>query len=124
MFRESPHVCQIAREPRRRWFSDGDLELIIWLDKKSRIVGFQLCYEVGKQLKALTWHENDGFLHSGVDDGDNRPGRSKATPVLIPDATFDKGNIGKRFAQSSQTLPVEIADFVKKKIPEYNKSAQ
>ena len=119
MFTEIPNVRQVAGEPNRRWFSDGDLELIVWLGGQNRIIGFQLCYEIHRKPKALTWQENGGFRHAGIDDGEDRPGRHKATPVLIPDGTFDKENIGKRFAQAGQSLPDEIADFVKSKITEY-----
>jgi len=84
MFSETPNVRQIKGEPRRRWFSDEDLELIVWFGEDDRIVGFQLCYEIEKQPKALTWRESGGFLHSGIDDGENRGRHHKATPILIP----------------------------------------
>lgn len=85
-----------------------------------KIIGFQLCYEANGKVKALTWQEHDGFLHSRIDDGEGRPGYYKATPILIPDGTFDKEKIGKRFAKSSGTLPHEIADLVQCNIAGYN----
>lgn len=119
MFKEILGVRQIKGEPKRRWFSDGDLELIVWLDENDGIVGFQLCCEVDKEPKALTWYENKGFLHSGIDDGDSRVGAYKPSPILISDGVFDKKTIEKRFAASSPSLPEEIADFVKRKLAEY-----
>ena len=119
MFIETHNVHQIKGEPVRRWFTDNDLELIVWLDKQKRIIGFQLCYEINRKLKALTWHENGGYLHSGIDDGENKPGHHKATPVLIPDGEFDKENIIKRFALSVASLPVEMTKFVTNKIKEF-----
>ena len=119
MFTEISNVRQIKGEPKRRWFSDKDLELIVWFGEHDRIVGFQLCYEMDKEPRALTWRENEGFLHTGIDDGEIGWRAQKATPVLIRDGVFDQKTIGKRFASSSQTLPKEIADFVLLKIKDY-----
>jgi len=118
MFSETLNVRQIKGEPRRRWFSDKDLELIVWLGEKDRILGFQLCYEVETEPKALTWYEDKGFLHSGIHDGEGS-GWGKMTPILIRDGIFDKETIQKRFALSSPGLPKEIADFVAGKLAEY-----
>lgn len=120
MFTEIKNVRQIKGEPKRRWFSDEDLELIVWLGRGNSIIGFQLCYEINGKPKALTWQAHDGFLHSGIDDGESRPGYYKATPILIPDGTFDKESIGRRFAASGGNLPDGIADFVVGKIMEYS----
>ena len=120
MFRETPNVRQIKGDPKRRWFTDDDLELIVWFGKENRIIGFQLCYEIERQPKALTSQETDSFFHNGIDDGEQWPGGHKSTPILVPDGIFDKENAGKRFARSSQSLPAEIAEFVTRKIAEYN----
>lgn len=74
MFTEIQNVRQIKGEPRRRWFSDEGLELIVWLGRGKSIIGFQFCYEINQKPKALTWQQHDGFLHSGIDDGASRPG--------------------------------------------------
>ena len=116
MFREIANVRQVEGEPKRRWFVDDELELIVWFENK-KIVGFQLCYEKDKESKALTWHKNEGYLHSGIDDGD----LWKATPILVPDGVFDEERVEKRFASSSATLPDEIADFVKGKVAQFPK---
>ena len=68
--------------------------------------------------KALTWYEDKGFRHSGIDEGDG-VGVGKRTPILIRDGIFDKETIEKRFASSSSGLPKEIADFVTNKLAEY-----
>lgn len=119
MFSEMRDVRQIKGEPKRRWFADNGLELIVWFAEQERIIGFQLCYEINKEPKALTWHEGEGYLHTGIDDGEARSGCYKAAPVLIRDGVFDKENVEKKFAASSETLPKEIADFVRKKLAEY-----
>lgn len=119
MFTEVPDTRQIAGESRRRWWIDSDLELIAWFDKDNRIIAFQLCYEINGVEKALTWREKHGFFHSGIDDGEGRPGRHKSTPILILNGIFDKETVGKRLARSAQGLPGDIASFVQQKITEY-----
>lgn len=121
MFTEISNVRQIKGEPRRRWFTDRDLELIVWFGEHDRIVGFQLCYQKDKEPKALTWLEDEGFLHTGIDEGDGGWRGPKSTPILIRDGVFDKENVEKRFTSSSKTLPKEIADFVLLKIKNYPK---
>ena len=118
MFIETPNVRQIKGDPKRRWFTAEGLELIVWLGEKDSIVGFQLCYDTPRKPKALTWDQKKGFLHTGVDDGDDK-GWHKPTPVLVPDGQFDKIAIGKRFAEARESLPKETADFVSSKISEY-----
>jgi hypothetical protein len=108
MFCEILNTRQIDGEPKRRWFVDGNLELIIWLGEGDRIVGFQLCYVKEKVPKALTWQEDKGFLHSGIDDGDLQ-GYVKPTPILIRDGVFDKKAVEKKFAASSVGLPRSLS---------------
>ncbi|OGV58051.1 MAG: hypothetical protein A2283_16030 [Lentisphaerae bacterium RIFOXYA12_FULL_48_11] len=119
MFTEVPDVRQITGEPRRRWWIDADLELIVWFDKNNRMIAFQLCYTIDGHQKALTWRERHGYFHSGIDSGENRPGRHKSTPILIMNGIFDKETVGNRLTKSAQGLPGEIASFVQQKISEY-----
>lgn len=119
MFNEVRNVSQIKGEPRRRWFDDKDLELIVWFDERDNIVGFQLCYEIDNEPKALTWQEGRGYLHTGIDDGNSYTGPYKPTPILVRDGMFDKETVEKRFASSSAGLPKEIADFITAKLAEY-----
>ena len=120
MFSEVPKVRQIEGEPKRRWFVDDDLELIAWFGGSGGIIGFQLCYKSDDEHKAITWHEGEGYCHSGIDDGEGRPGRHKASPILVCDGVFDKENIGKRFARSAGSIPPGIAAFISRKIAEYS----
>jgi len=124
MFSEISNVSQIKGEPKRKWFTDKDLELIIWLDENGKIIGFQLCYETEKESRAVTWLENAGYSHARIDEGEDRLPHHKATPILIPGGIFDKKTIEERFASSSSGLPKEIARFISKKLSEYKANAQ
>jgi len=118
MLREIYHVMQVPEEPRRRWFSDENYDLIVWVDPGDEVVGFQLCYDKEADQKALTWLKQDGYRHSRVDNGDN-PGKMKASPVLEANGHFDREGIGRRFREKRGDVPEKIADCVHSRIMHY-----
>jgi hypothetical protein len=115
---EFEQVRQIPGEPRRRWFTCEDIELLVWCDDSESPIGFQLCYNNGPQSYALTWNRDCGFSHKIIDDGEQRPGKHKAAPILVADAPASATFISKRFVQVSAGLPVELTEFVAKKLGE------
>src|SRR6516164_1830529 len=115
---EFANVRQIPGEPRRRWFTCEDLELVVWCDESGGLIGFQLCYKNSGSEYALTWNPDLGFSHKIVDDGEQRPGKHKATPILVAGAPASATSIRERFALVSVGLPVQIAEFVGKKLRE------
>ena len=115
---EFANVRQIPGEPRRRWFTCEDLELVVWCDESGGPIGFQLCYNNGGSEYALTWNPDRGFSHKIVDDGEQRPGKHKATPILVAGAPASATSIRERFTQVSAALPAKIAEFVDKKLKE------
>ena len=115
---EFTNVRQIPGEPRRRWFTCEDLELVVWFDESDDPMGFQLCYKNGGSEYAVTWNPDRGFSHKMIDDGEQRPGKHKATPILVSGALASARLINERFAQVSAGLPVTIAEFIGKKLRE------
>jgi len=93
--------------------------LIVWYDTHKSITGFQLCYKNGQEEKAFTWTYDHGFSHERIDDGENRPGRAKMTPILVTDGVFDKDAIQALFEAASQQLEAKIRTFVCKKLAEF-----
>lgn len=121
MLKEYRNVRQVTGESRRRWFTDEYFDLIVWIDdEQDEIVGFQLCYDLERRQHALTWHKETGFTHHRVDDGENRPGKLKATPILVPDGTFHSQAIATKFKRASQTIEEPLATFIYNKILEYH----
>jgi hypothetical protein len=116
---ETKHTRQISGEPFRRWFSNTNLNLIVWYDAHKSITGFQLCYRHEGEEKALTWTSGQGFSHESIDDGETRPARHKMTPILVPDGIFDKKAITPIFESASQVLDADIRTFVCKKLAEF-----
>jgi len=111
-------VKQNPGEPIRRWFLGDYFDLVVWVEE-GQIVGFQLCYDINYNQRALTWFENKGFLHNKVDDGENKGGRLKSTPILIADGIFDYLTISKRFQNESTEIDPKVANFVIEKIRNY-----
>src|SRR3954469_10687202 len=99
--RELPDTRQVEGEPRRRWFSSPDLDLIVWLDDDESLVGFQLCYDKTRRERALTWRDGRGYEHNAVDDGEQSPGQHKSTPILVANGYYDSERVEALFRESS-----------------------
>lgn len=79
-------IKSVKQEPgigRRRWFESEAFDVVIWFDGADEVIGFQLCYDLGRGEHALTWRRDGGFVHSVVDAGDEAS-FGKLTPVLEP----------------------------------------
>jgi hypothetical protein len=107
----------------RRWFSDSYFDLFVWLDKQGTIDKFQLCYNKSLDEHALTWKHPSSYYHQKVDDGENRPGKSKSTPILVPDGMFEVSFITERFLHESLEINSEIKNFIHQKLLEFKSHA-
>jgi hypothetical protein len=119
MLREIKNVRQIAGDLPRRWFCDEFFDLIVWLDEKGGVHGFQLCYDREFNPRALTWLKDKGFRHEGIDDGEGEAGRHKSSPILVADGAFSAKTISDRFAASSGELPENLLETVLAKLREF-----
>lgn len=117
--REQLKVRQIPGEPQRRWFTSRDFDLIVWLADDQRFSGFELCYDKQQHEHAIAWSEAGGFRHMAVDDGEQRPGKYKATPILVADGLFDVRRIRTAFHAASRSLPQDVADYVLQALAQY-----
>ena len=117
--REQLKVRQIPGEPQRRWFTSREFDLIVWLADDQGFSGFESCYDKLHNEHAIAWSKASGFRHMAVDDGEQRPGKYKATPILVADGLFDAGRIHAAFRAASRTLPQEVADYVLQALEQY-----
>ncbi len=113
---EAKNVRQIKGDPPRRWFSDSFFDLIVWLDTDNSIWGFQLCYDLEVNPRALTWTKVQGYSHSGIDDGEGSCGAHKSSPILVRDGLFYPKGVSERLTASAGDLPAETLLFVTEKI--------
>lgn len=109
--REVARVCQIAGQPKRRWFYSELLDLTVWVSPEDKPIGFQLCYRDGLTEHAFTWLKERGFNHSRVDSGWARSSM-KATPVLVPDGHIDTKKLKLRFEAAAGNVPKDCREVV------------
>jgi hypothetical protein len=112
MFREVFDLPQIPGERRRRWFRSRSLDLIVWYEPPASPHGFQLCYNVGGDEKALNWRAPASFSHTGIDGGESRPFRHKGAPILVRDGHFDAEAVSAVFRSEGTGLPADIVALV------------
>ena len=113
-------VKQVDGEANRRWFEDNFFDLMIWEEKNGKIIAFQLSYDKHLNQHAITWNEENGYIHNKVDDGENRDGKYKASPVMLLDGVFDFKTIAEKFKKSSKGIETKISTFVYDKISKYS----
>jgi hypothetical protein len=119
MMQEITNVRQIDGEPARKWFASDYFDLFVWFGGKDEIIGFQLCYDSQPSQRVFTWEETMHYSHNLIDDGENRPGRYKASPILVSDGIFEKEKIATRFKEESKDISKQISEFIYEKILEY-----
>jgi hypothetical protein len=109
---EQNNVRQIPGESKRRWFYSDDFDLIVWVSETNAPIGFELCYDKQRNQRSIAWNEANGFRHMTVDDGEQRSGRYKASPILVAGGTFEAHNLYKSLLKVSPMLPKDIAMYV------------
>lgn len=112
LLREIRFVRQIEGERRRRWFTSDTMDLIVWIDETWAPVAFQLCYDKGKNERALTFSAEGKVSHERVDDGESDRQPLKSTPVLVAGGYFDPIRVRRLFDEASQNLPKPVLAFV------------
>jgi hypothetical protein len=117
VLREIKNVKQEHGAGARRWFESDGLELVVWLDRRGGVTGFQICYDLGRGERALTWRGRSGFVHSVVDAGDDTPLKNKS-PVLLPDGDVPWPELVRRFDESSVSLEPVLRQLVHGKLAE------
>ncbi len=118
MLNEIKNVRQIEGEGLRRWFTDKDMDLILWYNKQKQIEGFQLCYDKQSSEKALTWRIGDKYSHDKIDHGKN-PWLSKETPILTETGKLNKSVILKSFIEANKNIEESICSLILEKIDKY-----
>jgi len=120
MLREIKGTVQKRGEPKKRWFTNSNIDLFIWLNEDDEIVSYQLTYSKPNDEKALTWSEEHGFSHLRVDDG-ARPSKHPASPLLVEDGVFNPSKIKSMLKENSGELEPSIESFIVSGIEEHFK---
>jgi hypothetical protein len=110
---------EIVGKAGRRWFSSPQFDLVLWLDAHQAFTGFELCYDKQDKEHAIAGTPQQGFRHMAVDSGEARPGKHKATPILVADGVFDVRRVRAAFQAVSDSLPREVAAYVTLALDQY-----
>lgn len=119
MLKEITAIRQISGEPYRRWFEDRDFDLIVWEDARGEVVGFELCYDKRTVPYAVRWEMPTFFRHYRMDEGESRPGKSKASPVLESASGFMPDRVATLFQLECHHLDRRIAGLVSTKLLQF-----
>ena len=97
----------------RRWFYSPQIDLIVWTNTDHSLVAFEFYYDKGIDEHVLVWHQDSGFTHMAVEDGEQKPVlQYKQAPILVADGHFDLDRIRNLFQYSCEDLPSEVAHVV------------
>jgi hypothetical protein len=116
VLKELPRVTQHEEGPPRRVFRSIDLDLVVWMDDDGRYTGFELSYRHGPRERSLRWKTGTGYTHHRVDDGEDRGGRHKGTPLMVPDGVFKRWSVARKFQVESRDIDPAVAGFVMRKV--------
>ncbi|MDD5303459.1 MAG: hypothetical protein PHS14_10150 [Elusimicrobia bacterium] len=112
MLVEFPKVAQErGAEGPRRWFSDDEMDLIVWFAEDGVLVGFELCYGKSRRERAYGWRRGGALSHFVVDDGESTPLRND-TPILTAGGEGDRAKILADFLSRAAGLERGIVDCV------------
>ncbi len=115
MLREISAVLQDQPGLLRRWFQDDYFDLFVWLTPDHVLRAFQLAYQRTLDERVLEWSSDNGFLHSRVDSGEQRP-HSNRTPLLVDGGPCPVRMIVREFDSRSKDLEARLRDAVLAKL--------
>ncbi len=116
---EMKPVRQFEGEMLRRWFDDdeGFFDLIAWINDEGNVSGFQLCYGINAQERAITWL-GGAFSHRNVDTGDESP-LSNDSSILADTAVFPIADLIDRFRESSCNIDPVVRNTLIERLAEF-----
>jgi len=123
MLREIRNLQQHDPALTRRWFQSDYFDLFIWSQADGTATMVQLCYDLRRNERAITWKKDIGFFHDGVDDGEGSGPHGtggNATPILVANGPYDAEKVNSRFMRESADMPVELRKLVLSKLHEYS----
>ena len=103
MLQELQNVRQIRGEGLRRWFTDDNIELILWYDDKRKLEGFQICYDKMAGTRTITWKKVT-----------QAEGETKS--ILVSDGPYNKARLLSLVERSSVSLEKDLRSFILKRL--------
>lgn len=113
MLSEYTRVRQEPGAGSRRWWTDGETELIAWYDADNTLTGYQFIYPEGDRQCAATWRSASGLHFARLDAGSSGPYHS-LTPILDQRPYTPGVSIRHAFLRSAENLDPELRGFILK----------
>jgi hypothetical protein len=98
-------------EGHRRWFSDENFDLIVWLSPHEEIIGFQLCYDLQARERSLMWSKGRGFTQGNIDTGETDPTVNRS-PLFVAGGPIAAEQILKTFEPAARGIDSNISGFI------------
>ena len=96
------------------------MDLFVWFNNDDEVVSYHLTYNKPHDEKALTWSEEKGFSHLGIDDG-TRPGKHPGSPLLVKDGAIKPTEIISMLKKDAGELEPSIEKIIVTGIEEHFK---
>lgn len=117
----SPHPCHrpdaTNQSAIKRWFSDQNNDLFVWLNPAGQITAFQFSYGKTVNEHLFSWSALHGYSHGRIDDGEHTPFQTM-TPIMVPNGTVDCVRVAEMFRSVSELLEPELREFIYRKLCE------
>ena len=97
----------------------NDMDLVVWCGDDGSIAAFQLAYNKLRQEHALSWKRDSGYRHHQADNGEDRSGKYKSTPLLVPDGNFIASVVADQFREVATEIDGTVANFIYEKLLEF-----
>ena len=108
-------------ESEKRYFSDEDFDLFVWLNS-GEIQNFQLSYDKKGYERIIVWSNETGYSHHGVSTGEGGIMRHKESPILVTDGEAPT-MVLEKFRIEAKNLDWYIYKFVLRKLESYFNSS-
>ena len=112
MLKEINDLTQTSDDLQRRWFSDEEIDLYVWLDENDTIHEFQISYHTNDNDHVLIWNSASGLFAHSVDSGTLNPSKMKSSPMLTENIEFDVNHIRDLFEKNGKKLEHDLYEFI------------
>jgi hypothetical protein len=120
------HPCRqpetAGQDTLKRWFSDLNNDLFVWLNKQGQVIAFQFSYNKTDNEHLLSWSEQQDYSHGRIDDGEDVCQHLKMSPIMVSTGTPDYAQVAEIFRGISASLEPGLVEFIYRKLaaPEIN----
>jgi len=81
------------KDHERRWFSSAEEDLYVYLDDEGGIESIEYCYGKSRDEHVLIVKSGNQLSHMRVDDGEQKTGSYKGSPIYVLNGSFGLNQI-------------------------------